>query len=76
MGDIVTVSGKIPVEQKEKLRRYGVNVSRLIQEAVDREIRGIEEEEVRRALEEAAVVLRKIPDEHIVEAIRAGRDER
>ena len=73
---MVTVSGKIPAEQRDKLRRYGVNVSKLIQGAVDCEIRGIEEEEIGRALDEAAVVLRKIPDEHIIGAIRAGRDER
>ncbi len=75
MGDTVTVSGKITKKQKEELRRYKVNVSRLIQEAVDRELKHKERERVRQALDEAAAVLRKIPDEHIIESIREGRDE-
>lgn len=75
MGEMVTVSGKITRKQKEKLRRYKVNVSRLIQDAVDRELREKERARVKKALDEAAEVLRKIPDEHIVESIRTGREE-
>ncbi len=75
MGETATVSGKITKKQKEELRRYNVNVSRLIQEAVERELRQKKKERVRRALDEAAEVLRKIPDVHIIESIRTGRDE-
>jgi len=33
-------------------------------------------EELRRLAEEASIILQKIPDEHIIEAIRKSRDER
>ena len=69
-----TVTGKITPEQKELLQKYGVNTSKLIREAVEREIKRIQEEEQKKALEKAAKVLRKIPDQDIVEIIRESRD--
>jgi post-segregation antitoxin (ccd killing protein) len=33
-----TVSAKIPVDLKEKLRKYGIQVGPLIREAVEREV--------------------------------------
>ncbi len=32
-------------------------------------------EELRRLAEEASIILQKIPDEHIIEAIRKSRDQ-
>lgn len=76
MGEQATVTAKIPVEHKEKLRKHGVNINRLINEAVAREVHRLDEEEYQAILKEAAKILRKIPEDHLVGLIRAGRDER
>ncbi|HEX9916033.1 MAG TPA: hypothetical protein VGB32_14050 [Candidatus Bathyarchaeia archaeon] len=53
-----------------------MNVNRLINEAVAREVRRLEDEEYRRLLKEAARILQKVPEDHLVDLIRKSRDER
>ena len=72
----VTVSAKIRRELYLKLKEYGVPISKVIRRALEEEVRRREEEEVRKALRRAQEILRRIPREAIVEAIRASRDER
>ena len=72
----VTVSAKIRRELYEKLRRYGVKVSAIIRKALEEEIRRREEEDMERALAVAQKLLRKIPPEELVEAVRSSREER
>jgi post-segregation antitoxin (ccd killing protein) len=76
MGARATVTAKIPAEHKAKLREHGVNVNRLINDAVAREVRRLEDEEYRSLLKEAAKILQKVPEDHLVELIRKSRDER
>jgi len=76
MGDQVTVTAKIPSELKERLNRLGVNVSGLIREALELEVERLEKERLRRLAEEAGKILRKIPAEELVEAVRSGRENR
>ena len=76
MGDQVTVTAKIPPELKERLNRLGVNVSGLIREALELEVERLEKERLRRLAEEAGEILRKIPAEELVEAVRSGRETR
>jgi post-segregation antitoxin (ccd killing protein) len=76
MGAQATVTAKIPAEHKAKLREHGVNVNRLINDAVAREVRRLEDEEYRSLLKEAAKILQKVPEDHLVELIRKSRDER
>ncbi|MFQ6077133.1 MAG: hypothetical protein ACE5Z5_13550 [Candidatus Bathyarchaeia archaeon] len=76
MGDQVTVTAKIPQELKERLNRLGVNVSGLIREALEVEVERLERERLRRLAEEAGEILRKIPPEELVEAVRSGRETR
>jgi post-segregation antitoxin (ccd killing protein) len=76
MGDQVTVTAKIPLELKERLNRLGVNVSGLIREALELEVERLERERLRRLAEEAGGILRKIPAEELVEAVRSGRETR
>lgn len=71
-----TVTGKITPEQKELLQKHGVNISRLLREAVEAEIQRIQEEEQKNALKEAAKILQKIPDQDIIDIIRENRDKR
>ncbi len=68
------VSAKIPVHLREKLRKYGVRVGPLIREAVEREVRRRELEEVDRDMEDASERLRKISDEEFARIIRETRD--
>jgi len=53
-----------------------VNVSGLIREALEREVERLERERLRRLAEEAGEILRKIPAEELVEAVRSGREAR
>ena len=76
MGEQATITAKIPVEHKEKLRKYGVNINRLINEAVAHEVHRLDEEEYQAVLKEASKILQKVPEDHLVELIRSGRDER
>jgi len=76
LGSTTTVSAKIPRELKEKLRRLKINVSRLIREALEEEVRRREEEQLRNMAEQASLSLKKIPGEEIVRLIRESREER
>jgi antitoxin CcdA len=72
----VTVSARIRRELYEKLKRYGIVVSDVIRRALEEEVRMREEEEVAKMLDKAQEILARIPSEELVEAIRAGREER
>ncbi|MBO3754597.1 MAG: type II toxin-antitoxin system CcdA family antitoxin [Candidatus Brockarchaeota archaeon] len=72
----VTVSAKIDRELREKLRKYGIPVSKVVRKALEEEVRRVEEEEVRKALQRIGGVLEKIPSEEIAALIREGREER
>ena len=74
MARYATVSAKIPVDLKEKLRKYGIQVGPLIREAVEREVRRRELEEVDKDMEGASERLRKISDEEFARIIREARD--
>jgi post-segregation antitoxin (ccd killing protein) len=76
MGNQVTVSAKIPAELKKRLTKLGVNVSGLMRETLQSEVERLERERLRKLAEEAGEILQKIPVEEIVEAVRAGRENR
>ncbi|MCD6324513.1 MAG: type II toxin-antitoxin system CcdA family antitoxin [Desulfurococcales archaeon] len=72
----ITVSAKVRRELYEKLKKYGVPVSKVIREALIEEVRRREEEEISAALGEAQEILKEIPPEEIVAVIRESREER
>jgi hypothetical protein len=76
MGEHVSVSAKIPAIYRTKLKEHGVNLNKLINEAVAEELRRLDDEEYRQLLKKAAKILQKLPEEHLIELVRAGRDER
>ncbi|MCK4424611.1 hypothetical protein KAU93_02910 [Candidatus Bathyarchaeota archaeon] len=76
MGKQVTVTAKIPVELKERLVRLGVNVSGMIREVLEREVKRVEKERLRELAEEAGEILQKIPAEELVRVVREGREAR
>ena len=75
MGKLVTVTAKIPKDLKERLDALGVSVSGLIREALEREIERLEMERLRVLAGKASELLREVPAEELVEAIRESRDE-
>jgi len=72
----VTISAKIPKELKEKLHRMGVNVSRLIRNALEEEVKRREEAQLREDASEVSQILKNVPEEEIVKLVRETRDER
>lgn len=76
MSNAVTISAKIPKELKEKLHRMGVNVSRLIRNALEEEVKRREEAQLREDASEVSQILKNVPEEEIVKLVRETRDER
>jgi len=72
----VTISAKIDRELREKLRKYGIPISKVVRAALEEEVRRAEEERVKSSLERIGEVLKKIPSEEMVESIRASREGR
>lgn len=72
----VTVSAKIDRELREKLRRYGISISKVVKRALEEEVKRAEEEEVKRALKRIGEVLEKMPADEVVELIKESRIER
>ena len=76
MGSQVTVSAKIPSELKKKLNYFGVNVSGLMREALQSEVKRLERERLRKLADEAGAILQKIPEDELVQSVRESRDSR
>jgi post-segregation antitoxin (ccd killing protein) len=71
-----TVSAKIPAELKAKIRRHGINTSRVMRQALEREVARAEAEELDRRLEHMAPALDRIRIEDAVAGIREDRERR
>jgi antitoxin CcdA len=74
MSEVVTI--RIDKRTKEKIRKHKINVSETVRTALRTEIQKREEKELGESLREAGEILRKIPEDDIVKAIRQSRDER
>lgn len=72
----VTVSARIDKALREKLKRYGISVSKVIRRALEEEVRKAEEEEIRKILGRIGRILEKIPEEEVVKSIRENREKR
>lgn len=76
MNSLVVVTGKVPKELKERARELGINISRVIREALEKAVREREEELLMRSLERCASILDKVDIDRIVKHIREDRDKR
>ncbi len=76
MGGQVTITAKIPADLKKRLSKLEVNVSAFVRRSLEREVERLEKERLRGLLDEAGDILRRIPPEEIVQAVRAGRESR
>ncbi|MEM2342390.1 MAG: CopG family transcriptional regulator [Candidatus Bathyarchaeia archaeon] len=76
MSKYVTVSVKIPREIKDKLEKLGIKPSLLLKEAILKEIRRREMEDLRRRINEVKPILKRISIEYAVKSIREDRERR
>ncbi len=74
MSEIITV--RVEKSLKEKIRQHGINVSETVRMALEDEVKRLENAELSRAISEMKLVLDKIPDAEIVNAVRISRDQR
>jgi post-segregation antitoxin (ccd killing protein) len=72
-----TVSAKIPKDLRERLRERQVDISIVVRNALEKEVKHLEEEELKNNLETLKKELsRKITTKDIVRTIRSSREER
>lgn len=71
-----TVSAKIPAELKAKIKRHGINASRVMRQALEREVAKVEAEELDMKLEHMAPALDRIRIKGVVAGIREDREKR
>jgi antitoxin CcdA len=79
MSEIITVRVDRETKRKikeRKIKEHKINVSRTVRKALEQEISRKEEENIKRALDEAGRILRKIPEKEIVRVMRESREER
>ncbi|MEM0016755.1 MAG: type II toxin-antitoxin system CcdA family antitoxin [Saccharolobus sp.] len=71
----ITVSAKIRKDLYDKLKEYNVNISEIIRQALENEVRKVEEEKARASAEKIARELKIDPNE-VAKLIREDRDNR
>ena len=76
MAEYETVSTKVPSELKAKLRKHKIKVSKVMREALRREVAKAEAAEIDQRLEQISDALNKIDFERVVAGIREDRDSR
>jgi post-segregation antitoxin (ccd killing protein) len=69
----VTVSTKVKKEILEKARKYNINISEVLRQALEQEIAKREEEEARKSAEKISKELR-LPDEEVAKLIKEDRE--
>ncbi len=73
----VVVSVRVPRQLKEKLERYGVNVSELVKRKLAEEVEKIEREEVRKLLDELRSALQgRVDPRELSKLVEEEREER
>jgi post-segregation antitoxin (ccd killing protein) len=71
-----TVSAKIPAELKAKIKRHNINASKVMRQALEREVARAEAEELDRRLQRMAPALDRIRIDDVVAGIREDRERR
>jgi len=76
LSSYATISVKVSLEVKEKLKKLGIKPSKVLRKAIEE---AIEKEEIKRLKEKIKVLgptLAKIPIEEVVKSIREDRESR
>ncbi len=74
MSKVITV--RVGKEMREKIRKHRIPISETVRRALESEIRKRERQERAEDLEILQRILKKIPDQRWVRAIRESRDNR
>ena len=72
----VTVSARIDVELRRKLKELGIKPSEVIRKALEREVEERLRLQLYRKVERAGEIIRRVGREEWVRAVRESRDER
>lgn len=76
MGKYVTVSVKVSVELREKMKKYGIKPSDVLKKAIEESIKKEEIKRLKKEVDFIKQILDKIPEEDIVKSIREDREQR
>ena len=76
MSKLVVVTGKVPKELKEKAKRLGINISKVIREALEEAVKRREEELFMKSLNRCADILSKVDMTRVARSIREDRERR
>lgn len=76
MAKYVTISARIPEEQKKEMEKYNLQPTEIIREAIDAEIKRRKAQEIKQKLDSVSSELSKINPEETAELIREERDKR
>ncbi len=76
MTEQVTVSARIDVELRRKLRELGIKPSEVIKKALEREVEERLKLQLYGKVERASEIIRRVGKEAWVRAIRESREER
>lgn len=71
-----TISVKVPAEFKQKMKKYGINSSKLLRKTLEQEIRTREIEEIQSEIQELGDILDKIDMADVVANIKSDRESR
>ena len=74
MDKYVTISARILEEKKKEMKKYNLQPTEIIREAIDAEIKRRKAEEIKQKLETVSTELTKINLEKTAELIREERD--
>ena len=69
-----TVSAKIPDEMKEKIKEHHIQVSTVIRDALQHEIKKREAQKIRQDVENIMLILKKIRGKDITRLVREDRE--
>jgi len=72
----VTVSARIDVELRRKLRELGIKPSEVIKRALEREVEERLKMQLYRKAKKASEIIKKVGSESWIKAIRESREER
>ena len=73
---MASITVRIPDELKKELEDTGVKISKVTRKALENEVKRIQELRVKEAAMRLSELLREIPDEDIIKAIRETRDQK
>ena len=76
MGSLAVVTGKVPRELKRKAKKLGININRVIREALENAVRKREEELFMESLSRCADILSRIDINRVIKSIREDRESR